>query len=314
MGAGVHEPVEIWRGGVNTWECDEMGHMNVRFYVSRFMEGLGGLALRLGLPDAFRADATATLLPKDHHIRFLKEAHAGTPLHMTGGVVEIDDTEALVLQVLVHTRTGEPCATALTRVSYAAPDGAPLSWPADACSAANTLMIEVPAYAAPRSVDGGPVTPMASMAAANRLGLGCAGRGLVGAPECDAQGRMRPELFIGRVSDGVTGLLSPIRKAVTEALGDAQPHRMGGAVLEYRLIYLDWPVAGDHFELRSGLKAVEDKTQRLNHWLLDPVSGKAWGTAEAVAVNFDLDTRKVVPIAPAGRAALQPFVVAGLGF
>ena len=32
--------VEVWRGGVNTWECDEMGHLNVRFYVARAMEGL----------------------------------------------------------------------------------------------------------------------------------------------------------------------------------------------------------------------------------------------------------------------------------
>ena len=26
--------LEVWRGGVNTWECDEMGHLNVRFYVA----------------------------------------------------------------------------------------------------------------------------------------------------------------------------------------------------------------------------------------------------------------------------------------
>ena len=30
----------VWRGGVNTWECDEMGHMNVRFYLAKAMEGL----------------------------------------------------------------------------------------------------------------------------------------------------------------------------------------------------------------------------------------------------------------------------------
>ena len=304
--------VEIWRGGVNTWECDEMGHMNVRFYLSRFMEGLGGLALRLGLPDAFRASATATVLPRDHHLRFLKEAHAGTPLHMIGGVIEMDDAEATVLQVLLHTRTDEPCATAITRVVHTSKDGRAFPWPTRSRAAAEAMKLEIPPFAAPRSVDAGPVTPIASMKAADRLGLGCAGRGVVGAQECDALGRMRPELFIGRVSDGVPGLLSPVRKAVTEALGGEQPKRMGGAVLEYRLIYLDWPMAGDHFELRSGLKAVEDKTQRLNHWLLDPVSGRAWGTAEAVAVNFDLDTRKVVPIAPAARAALQPFVVPGL--
>ena len=48
------------------------------------------------------------------------------------------------------------------------------------------------------------------------------------------------------------------------------------------------------------------------HWMLDPVSGKPWGSAEAVAVNFDLDARKIIPIAPAARAALKDYVVEGL--
>ena len=39
--------IEVWRGCVNTWECDEMGHLNVRFYVARAMEGLVGLAAAL---------------------------------------------------------------------------------------------------------------------------------------------------------------------------------------------------------------------------------------------------------------------------
>jgi len=27
--------IEVWRGGVNSWELDEMGHMNVRYYGAR---------------------------------------------------------------------------------------------------------------------------------------------------------------------------------------------------------------------------------------------------------------------------------------
>ena len=79
--------VEIWRGGVNTWDCDEMGHMNVRHYVVRAMEGLIGLAAELGMPQAFSPHANATLLVKEHHVRFLREAHAGAPLTMLGGVI-----------------------------------------------------------------------------------------------------------------------------------------------------------------------------------------------------------------------------------
>ena len=142
------------------------------------------------------------------------------------------------------------------------------------------------------------------MSRADALGLGCAGRGAIRPQDCDVFGRMRAEEFIGRVSDGVPGLLGKVRKAVIEA-APQKVERVGGAVLEYRLLYLDWPRAGDHIELRSGIAAVEDKTQRMVHWLLDPVSGGVWGSAEAVAVNFDLDARKIIPIAPGSAGGAQ---------
>ena len=298
--------VEIWRGGVNTWECDEMGHMNVRFYVARFMEGLAGLAMRLGLPEAFSPQATATLLVRDHHLRFLREARAGAPLHMTGGVVELGETDALVLQVLIHTRTGEPCATALTRVSHCAPSGRDFPWPGRTRAAADILRVDVPAFAAPRSIDAGPVQPTASLEAADRLGVGCAGRGTIAPQDCDAFGRMRPEMFIGRVSDGVPRL--------REVLGDPrpQPAHVGGAVVEYRLIHLDWPHAGDRFEIRSGLVGISGNAQRIVHWMLDPASGRAWGSAEAVAVRLDLQARRMIPLDDDARELARAAIVPGL--
>jgi acyl-CoA thioester hydrolase len=308
----MQDAAELWRGGVNTWECDEMGHMNVRFYVARAAEGLAGLARLLGMADAFTPHAPASLIVKEHHLRFLREAAAGAPLHMTGGVVEMDETSATVLLVLFHTRTGEPAATCLTKLIHAAPEsGRAFPWPRRACEAAEALKVEVPTYAAPRSISSAPLIPQASLARANALGLGCAARGALRPQDCDVFGRMRAEEFIGRVSDGVPGLLWRVRQAVME--GAPQPiARVGGAVLEYRLLHLDWPRAGDHLELRSGIAGVEDKVQRLVHWLLDPVTGKPWGSAEAVAVNFDLDARKVIPISPEARAVLQDYITEGL--
>jgi acyl-CoA thioester hydrolase len=308
----MEDAAELWRGGVNTWECDEMGHMNVRFYVARMGEGLAGLARLLGMPDAFTPHAPASLIVQDHHLRFLREAHAGTPLHMTGGIVHMNDASATVLLVLFHTRTGEPAAACLTRLIHAEPEsGRAFPWPKRALAAAENLKVEVPAYAAPRSITAAPLSPQASLARADALGLGCAARGAIRPQDCDVFGRMRAEEFIGRISDGVPGLLDRVRKAV-KAAAPEKTARMGGAVLEYRLLYLDWPRAGDHMQLRSGIAAVEDKTQRLVHWLLDPVSGGVWGSAEAVAVNLDLDARKIIPIAPEARAVLNEFVVEGL--
>ncbi len=305
---------EVWRGGVNTWECDEMGHMNVRFYVARAQEGLIGLAAALGLPEAFSPHGRSTLIVREHHVRFLKEARAGQPLHMTGGVLALTETGAELLQVLWHSGSGEPCASFLTRVIHAAPkDGRAFPWPRRTEALADAIRVEAPPFAAPRGIAPGPVESRASLARADALGLSTIGAGGLLPSDCDAFGRMRAEQFIGRVSDGIPALLAGLREEV--AARAAEPvARVGGAVLEYRLLYLDWPRAGDRLVLRSGLAGFDAKTQRMNHWLLDPATGRAWGTSEAVAVSFDLDRRRAIAISEAARPALQAHVVDDLGY
>ena len=116
------------------------------------------------------------------------------------------------------------------------------------------------------------------------------------------------------MSDGVPALLAGVRERVAEASPEEGPRRIGGAVLEYRLSYLDWPRCGDHVRLCSGLAGFEDKTQRIGHWMLDPISGTPWAFAEAVAVNFDLDTRKAAVIPPAAKAIMSEYVRPDLRF
>ena len=304
--------VEIWRGGVNTWDCDEMGHMNVRHYVVRAQEGLIGLAAELGLPQAFSPYANATLLVKEHHIRFLREAHAGAPLYMLGGVIEMGESEARLLQLLVHPASGELAATFQTTVVHATPrDGQPFPWPQVARERAKALKVEVPEKARARSIDLSPFTTIASLARADALGLSRIGLGGLLPSDCDVYGRMRVEQFIGRVSDGIGSFIHPFRDVVVEHV-DPRPARMGGAVLEYRIAYLAWPRAGDRVDIRSGLIGTDARTMRVAHWMLDPATGEPWGTSEAVAITFDLDARKVVPVTDAARAALAANEVKGL--
>ncbi|MEL6377746.1 MAG: thioesterase family protein, partial [Pseudomonadota bacterium] len=101
--------IPLWRGIPNTWDCDEMGHMNVRVYVEKAMEGLGTFAGAIHMPRAFHANALSTLVPSEHHIRYIREAHAGAPLTMTGCVLEWDETSALIYQDMRH-GDGRPAA------------------------------------------------------------------------------------------------------------------------------------------------------------------------------------------------------------
>ena len=301
---------EVWRGGVNAWECDEMGHMNVRFHLARALEGLGGLARLMDLPHAFRRGAGSTLVVREVLIRFLREAHAGSPLSLDGAVTRMGERDADVALVLGHGDGGAASAFQL-RVEHATPEGAPFPWPGRVRRAAEALTAPPSPEAQPRSLAFGDDPPVAaSLAAADALGLTCITRGLLSDAGCDAHGFMRADEFLGRVSDGAARLMMPVREAAAAEQGEAAP--MGGAVVEYRILVRERPRAGDHLEMRSGLMDIGPRVARAVHWMLDPVSGRPWISSEAVVVCFDLRTRKAVRLSDAAIAGLQPHVTAGL--
>ncbi|WP_372786609.1 thioesterase family protein [Phenylobacterium sp.] len=301
------EAVEVWRGSVAMWECDAMGHLNVGFYVAKAMEGLAGLAAELGMAHAFAPDARATLMVREQHIRFLREARPNAPLVMTGGVVEIGETDARLLLLLRH-GSGELAASFQSVVAHAtAREGRPFPWPGRVLERAEALRIAVPPEAAARSLGLDPVQSQASLARADALGVRRTALGAVGAEHCDAFGRMRAEQMMARISAAIPHILEGRRSGA-----EGEGARLGGAALEYRLIHLDWPRAGDRVELRSGASGGDARFRRLTHWLLDPDSGKAWGVAEAIAVSFDLETRKIVTLSDEALAAANAQVIAGL--
>ena len=306
--------IEVWRGGVNTWECDEMGHLNVRYYVAIAMEGLAGFCVRVGLPGAFRTGAGASLVVREHHIRYLREARSRAALHMTCGLVSMGESDAVILQVLTHSLTGEPCASFLTRVEHVtAKEMRPFPWPARVREEAGRWNSAIPDFAAPKGILTGPPKQEPSLETAEAIGLMRLSAGVIGPRDLDAFGRMEPHHFIGRVSDSVLRIVGPFREAVVDH-ADERPQNVGGAVLEYRVVYLDWPRGGDLFDIRSGVSGVDGRRQGMAHWMLDPVSGRAWGMAEAAVVTFDLDKRKIVPISDAAQAVIRERVKPQLGF
>lgn len=130
-------------------------------------------------------------------------------------------------------------------------------------------------------------------------------------PECDAFGRLRFDHFIARVSDAVPWVLAAwrLRTAAAAAAADGQARQAGGAAVEFRIAPRRWPKAGDHIEVRSSITEVMPKANRLVHWLIDPVSGQGWASVEAVAISFDLITRKAYEAPPELRAALAELAI-----
>ena len=295
--------VEVWRGGVTPWQCDEMGHMNVRFYLAIATEGLVSLAALLGMPRAFTTDATSTLLAREHHVRFLKEARPGAGLVLSGGVLDMGESDATLLLLMRHV-SGEPAAAFTVKVAHVTPtELRPFPWTQATRAKAEGLRLEAPGFAAPRGLASEPVTTRASVAQAEALGLPVTANGAIGQNDCDVFGRMLPEQVLARIYASVGHVFRRSQAALLAAQPDLIG-RLGGAAVEYRVIYHAWPTVGDRVELRSGHLALTPKSRTVAHWLLDPASGRPWATAEMLSLFLDLKARKSLTLSDAALAAM----------
>ena len=287
--------IPLWKGSANTWDCDELGHMNVRVYVEKAQEGIGAFAAAIEMPHAFQANAPSTLLVADQHIRFIREVFAAVPVSMVGCVLEWDETSVLLYQEMRH-GDATPAAAFRTRLVHAeAKSGRPFKWSQRSQNALNALIGSAPETTQPRGL---PTSVRAlpddqiSLKRVAEIGALEIGRGLVPPTHCDVNGRMLPSWTIGRISDSIPNLLYDWRKKVGSANDE---RRIGGAVLEYRTVYRSWPRMGDRFVIHTGLNEVAEKTHQLIHWTLNADTGKPFATSAALAVSLDLDARKIVP-------------------
>jgi acyl-CoA thioester hydrolase len=185
--------------------------------------------------------------------------------------------------------------------------GAPRPLPSSIADAAAPLAGAVPEYAAPRGLGFGPPREPLSLEGAVEIGLSLTHKGSVQVAECNEHGLMRADGVIARIWDGVPNLPARDSRRAGQLSG-----KIGSAALEYRLIYHRPVRAGDLLTVRSGLKAVGNKTTTWAHWLFDGESGAAVAAAESVGVSFDLTTRKAVGMEEEVRRALEELVVPGL--
>lgn len=302
----------LWRGNANAWECDELGHLNVRFYLAKATEAVGALAQMIAMPGAFQAHAAATLLARSMTLRFLAEVQPGAPLAIRGGILDHDETGLTAALVMDHCAQGRPAAAFKVSLSHYAPNfGRTFPWSSRTRAALERLRIDAPAEITTRSLSDEPREAAVSLERADALGLETIGRGMINAQEVDALGHMRPEFAFGKISNCVVHLEAGFPEQWA-AFRDQRPLDAASAVLEARLHFHRWPKAGSGYVVRTGLAGVTEKVRRLVHWVCDPVTGSPLWTMEGVACLMDLKTRKLKPAAPEAMAAMNGAVVDGL--
>ena len=307
--------IDVYKGMANTWECDENGHLNVRYYAQKVREGLASLWHALGMPRAARRASGLEMAVVDQHLRFLRELHPGAGLYGRAGILAVEEDRLRVYVELLNGHTDAVSATFnMLIVSRDRHTGEPMPLSGLVRARAEELMMELPSHGAPRSIDldapgifaqGAP-----TLAKTDGMGLIEITRGEVRPDECDDAGRMLPEFYIGRISDGVVHLARHYRPV--DSGKERSTGKYGGAVLEYRLRFHKPLRPGNVVVIRSGLKHVGEKANKLVHWTFNGETGELVSASEAIGITLDLEARKVVPLPDDRREHLQKLVVPGL--
>jgi len=277
-------------GSVNTWECDENDHQNVRFFAHKVNQALQAWAAeQTGEPST-----TVRVLPAivSQHIRFLREARAATPVRVECGLIGRTADRLQTVAVMRHNATDEPLAafqTALDISGWRA-------WP-------DTLRVEPPDFARPRGLETELPAPPVSRAAAEAAGFRIVGRGVIGTDECGPDGSLLPHAYIGRISDGMPNLWVFVNSRADQAA--REEGSMGGAALEYHIDIHEPLRQGDVYTHLSGVRAIAEKTQTMAHVLINERTGHCAASAAAIGVAMNLQTRKAVAIPPERRARLE---------
>lgn len=303
--AGMTEFLDTFRGTVNTWECDEVGHMNVQFYVARASDAAFWLRHALGLaPSQVRAEGRA-MVALEEHFRFHRELRAGDLMHMRSRPVKLRERTLVSYHELFNSASGETAATIVAVSGHFDLEKRRLiPWPAEAHDKAAPFLAPLPPHAEPRSVAREVRIAPLTLAEAEARGFIEIYRGAVMPWECDDFGHMNSRFYMARFSDGAGHLW--------QALGMDKRHmqekRRGTVVLEMRLNYLREVRSGAMLIVRSTLTRLDGKTLTFAHFMFDAETGETVATGEAIAVMLDLDARKTVAFTDEERARLAPQV------
>ncbi|MEE2525388.1 acyl-ACP thioesterase [Hyphobacterium sp. HN65] len=295
--------IELWRGCANAWECDELGHLNVRFYLAKAWEAVGDLADRIGMPDAFQPSATSTLRPSDITVRYLAELRPGAPIFITGGVTQITPECADIVLIVHHSASGKVAAVFRMTIDHCLPaGGGAFNWPQRAASALEGLRTQLPEIANTRSLTDENPSRGIRLADADQLGLAEIGRGRINPEDCDFTGLMMPEHLQGKVSNSVANYAAAFPEQFKDHAGAGGT--VGGALLEGRIAIRRWPQSGEGYTIRTGLRSADRNVRKIVHWVFDR-NGRLLWSMEGVAAIMDLKARKLVKADDATLAAFQ---------
>ena len=280
-----------WAGECSAWECDELGHLNMRHYVKKFGQARKGFIIRLGLSHAFLPDTDSSVRVKDIHIRYHGEARPGQALKIETALIELSQSAAKLCHIMYHF-DGRIAATVIETLEHIYLHGHRVfKWPDRVHVAADEFMVDMPEAVKPRNVSNDTVHVGRELTELNELGFSHCGTGVFTAAETDVTGRVTIGSLFGRITESITWYHNGWPELQDP---DYLGKNHSAALLEARMVIHNYAIPGQAYIFMPAIVGADNYVRRIGQNLVDPVSGQNWATMETAGCKFDLNTRRLM--------------------
>ncbi len=286
-------------------EIDALGHMNVRYYMTRVDQANRSLLAELGIEDG----SGKAIRRLDSYTRFHREQFAGATLLTLGGLIAVagsDESREVNGYFEIRNPDNNQIAASFILRSCLIDVSSQQVLDINAISANNDLTskysVSVPEHGMPRSLSlddparislekleavvGDDPTP--GMMSGRR-------KNVVHADDCDTDGRLREEVDLMFV------LHRPTTGEESEPGGppvmlDSQGRRYSWAMIETRNVVWHRPMKGEIVLSIGADIANGEKWRQSRRWMFAEETGLLLGISDSVGLCIDLDARRSIPM------------------
>ena len=291
----------VYKSSVEQHEIDNLGHMNVQFYVLHSIQACE-LFFKKNNLIKWSQTLDSQMILDTINIRYLREQTLAIPFEISANFTNITNLKVEVFLEMINSITKGISATFLLKFKFDSNQNDISKLFLEVKENFSGKYISIPDHGRKKGLLSLPKLNLNYKEInqiPNALVSFC---GLAFKKNCSEVNILNAADYMGVVSSGVPHLLLKGGHSIQET-------GIGGAAIEYEFRFNKFVKQGTGLLLKSGLRSIAEKTYIWTHWLIELGTNSLIATADSVIITMDLKSRKSVPIPEKMRVKLKDLLI-----
>ena len=282
----MHNPKRIYKNSVEAYEIDNMGHMNVQFYVQHALNACELFFRDENLIQSRQSFSQVFKLEK-LFIRYLREQTLGVPFSISVNYLSVGMSKIVIFLEMKNLLINDVSAAFVFSFRLHRLEEKKKRTISTIIGELPSSPLNVPLYGQKKGLSGLASMDLSYSEIKKLPKLLDPYYGMVTSKIPSIAEEISAADYMGIISKAVPHLLLQGDHSIAET-------NVGGAALEYEFRFKKFVSSGSGVFMKSGLRQINTKTYTWTHWLIEAATTEILAVADSVIITMDLRTRKAI--------------------